>query len=182
LIYDLRQIGYQAEGIDPFIAADVADEYGTRVRKLGINQVINRYDIIIFRHSLEHMPDQVGTLAAARDKLLPGGTLVACIPVIGWAWRQYGVHWSELDAPRHLFLHTPQSLRLAAEKAHLGVERVVYDSNDFQFWASELYRQGKQLNGGGRPGPLKILSMRRRAAELNRQGDGDRAQFYLRPV
>ena len=33
-----------------------------------------------------------------------------------WFWDSYGVDWWELDAPRHLFVHTPASIeRLAAE-------------------------------------------------------------------
>lgn len=182
LIYDLRQLGYRAEGIDAFIGADARDQSGVRVRKIGISEVRDRYELILFRHSLEHMPDQIGTLAAARDRLAPGGTLVVCIPVIGWAWRHYGVCWSQLDAPRHLFLHTVNSFRLAAGKARLRVERIVYDSDDFQFWGSELYRQDKPLHGSRRPGRLEMMRMRRRAAQLNRRRDGDKVQFYLRAV
>ena len=180
LIYDLRQLGYRAEGIDPFIEADAKDKFGVRVRKVDIRQVSDRYDAILFRHSLEHMPHQVETLAAARDRLLPGGKVVVCIPVIGWAWRHYNVHWSQLDAPRHLILHTVDSFKLAAKKANLHVERTVYDSDDFQFWVSELYRQGRPLHGSKPPGRLEMMRMRRRAAVLNRHQDGDKVQFYLR--
>lgn len=179
MIQGLRQIGYQAEGIDPFIQADVKDGFGIRVKKLGIEEVQDRYHMILFHHSLEHIQDQIGSLTAARKRLLPGGTLVVSIPVVGWAWRQYNVQWVQLDAPRHFFLHTVKSFHLAAEKAGLRVDRVVYESDEFQFWGSELYQRDKPLRDSESLGLLKRMRMRRRAAKLNKQHDGDEVQFYL---
>jgi SAM-dependent methyltransferase len=180
LLGDLRELGYRAEGADPFIASQVRDRFGVRVFKKSLDEVTGEYDVVIFRHSLEHMPNQLDVLRSARKKLLPGGTCVVCIPVIGWAWRQYGVHWSQLDAPRHLFLHTVKSFELIATKAGFRIERVVFDSDDFQFWVSDLYQQGKALHGSRRPGALKMWRMRRRAGALNQSKDGDKAQFYMK--
>lgn len=180
LIRDLREIGYQAEGIDPFISAEISDRWGIRVSKKSLPEVTGAYDLVLFRHSLEHMPRQLEVLCSARTRLLPGGTCVVCIPVVGWAWRKYGVHWSQLDAPRHLFLHTVKSFTLVAAKAGFRIERVVYDSDDFQFWVSDLYRQGNPLHGARRPDWTRMMRMRRQAKVLNRAQDGDKAQFYLR--
>jgi SAM-dependent methyltransferase len=180
LIRDLRELGYRAEGIDPFVTTDITDRFGTRVFKRSLDEVAGRYDMILFRHSLEHMPRQLEVLCSARRRLVPGGTCVVCIPVVGWAWRHYGVHWSQLDAPRHFFLHTVKSFTQVAAKAGFRIERVVYDSDDFQFWVSDLYRQGKPLQGARRPDWRRMMRMRRRAKALNRAQDGDKAQFYMR--
>lgn len=179
LLRDLRDLGYRAEGVDPFITADIRDRFGIRVARKSLDEVTGTYDVVLFRHSLEHMPRQLDVLRSARQRLLPGGTCVVCIPVVGWAWRQYGVHWSQLDAPRHLFVHTLKSFTLVAVKAGFRIERVVYDSGDFQFWASDLYQQDKPLQGSVRPGWVKMMQMRRRAKALNQAQDGDMAQFYM---
>jgi SAM-dependent methyltransferase len=179
LLEDLRELGYHAEGVDPFVAADIKDRFGIRVFKKCLDDVTETYDVIIFRHSLEHMPRQLEVLRSARKRLRPGGTCVICIPIVGWAWREYGANWSQLDAPRHLFLHTVESFKVVAEKAGLRLDRVIYDSNDFQFWSSDLYREGKKLQGCIPPGWFKRMQLRRRARALNRARDGDTVQLYL---
>ena len=182
LIGDLRELGYDAVGVDPFVTQDVPDQFGVRVFRKRLDEVTGSYDVVLFRHSLEHMPRQLDTLRAARRRLASGGVCVVCIPVLGWAWRHYGPHWCQLDAPRHFFLHTVQSLGKLAEEAGFKVQQVVYDSDEFQFWGSELYRQNRPLNGCTPPGWMETMQLRRRAGALNRSHDGDKAQFYLTTV
>jgi len=180
LLADLRELGYKAHGIDPFVSADVYDRFGLRVERKTLAEVTESYDVVLFRHSLEHMP--IDTLALARERVKPGGVCVVCIPVVGWAWQNYGTDWSQLDAPRHLFLHSRKSFEMLAAKSGFRVENVIFDSNEFQFWASESYRSDVPLSRAVRPSPAQIRTMRRSAAALNRRGQGDTAQFYLRPV
>ena len=179
LLGDLRELGYRAEGVDPFAAGDIKDQFGTRVFKKSLDEVTGTYDVIIFRHSLEHMPHQLEVLRSARKRLRPRGICVVGIPIVGWAWREYGVNWSQVDAPRHLFLHTVESFKVVAEKAGFQLKSVIYDSNDFQFWSSELYREGKKLQGSVPPSWITRMKMRRRAKALNRAKDGDTVQLYL---
>jgi SAM-dependent methyltransferase len=182
LLQDLRELGYRAEGIDPFIARDIRDRFGVRVWRKTIEELSGSYDVVLFQHSLEHMPRQQAVLRAARGLLTPTGVCVISIPIVGWAWRHYGVNWGQLDAPRHLFLHTRKSMDLVARQAGFRIERVVYDSTEFQFWLSEFYRKGIPLQGCNRPKWITTLRMRMRAARLNHAEDGDQAQFYLRPA
>lgn len=181
LLTDLRQIGYQAVGVDPFVASDIHDHFGVRVRKGTLDQIPESYDVILFRHSLEHMPRQLEALESARSHLTTTGICVVCIPIIGWAWEHYGTNWSQLDAPRHTALHSLRSFELLASKAGFTVERVVFDSDEFQFWVSELYKEDKPLVGSKRPSSFATIRMRIRASALNRSRKGDKAQFYLRP-
>lgn len=180
LLADLRELGYNARGVDPFVSADVYDRFGLRVERKTLAEVSESYDVVLFRHSLEHMP--IGTLALARERVKPGGVCVVCIPVVGWAWQNYGTDWSQLDAPRHLFLHSRRSLEILAAKSGFRVENVVFDSNEFQFWASESYRRDIPLSQATRPSTTETRAMRRSAAALNKRGNGDTAQFYLRTV
>jgi SAM-dependent methyltransferase len=181
LISDLRRIGYQAEGIDPFAGQDTRDGFGIRVRRSRLDEIEETYDVLLFCHSLEHAPDQVETLRLARSRLNPGGVCVVMIPLVGWAWTHYGVHWAQLDAPRHWFLHTEKSLGIAAAAAGFEISETIFDSNEFQFFASELYRSGRPLRGSPCPGLLTRARLRHRARQLNRARQGDSAQFFLRP-
>jgi len=182
LLRDLRELGYKAEGVDPFITHDIVDRFGVRVFKKSLDEVNGRYDIIVFRHSLEHMPRQLDVLRSARRHIVRGGLCVIAIPLVGWAWRQYGVDWVQLDAPRHLFLHTRKSFESLVAKTELRIEAVVYDSSEFQFWASDLYKEGRALRGCTPPSWFDAIQMRKRANGLNRAQDGDQAQFYLRAI
>src|SRR5262249_21373590 len=68
-VRDLRELGYQAEGIDPFVGSDIKDRFGTRVWRKTIDEASGQYDAILFQHSLEHMPRQLSVLRAARGLL-----------------------------------------------------------------------------------------------------------------
>jgi SAM-dependent methyltransferase len=178
LIAELRTLGYTACGVDPFVSENIYDAFGLRVERKTLADVHDRYDVILFRHSLEHMP--IDSLKIGRDCLKSNGVCVVCIPLVGWAWERYGVNWAQLDAPRHLFLHTQESFRLLAEKSGFKVERVVFDSSQFQFWASEAYRRNISLAQASRPNIFGMARLRRRARLLNESERGDSAQFYLR--
>ena len=178
LIGDLRELGYNATGIDPFVPHDIHDPFGLRVQRKTLREVAEQYDVVLFRHSLEHMPLEALRLASSRLK--PNGVCVVCIPLIGWAWQHYRTDWVQLDAPRHLVLHSQKSFDILAIQSGFRVERVVFDSNDFQFWASDSYQKNIPLNEAHPPALPDTLRMRRLAASLNRRGLGDTAQFYLR--
>jgi SAM-dependent methyltransferase len=178
LLSDLRELGYNAQGVDPFVPGDLRDRFGVRVTCSSLNDVSGKYDVILFRHSLEHMP--IHMLRVAAEHLAEGGVCAVCIPLLGWAWKSYKSHWAQLDAPRHFFLHTRKSFAMLAEKSGFQVERVVYDSTEFQFWVSESYQQGIPLNQIAPPTWTQRRRLRRLAASLNSQGQGDMAQFYLR--
>jgi hypothetical protein len=51
----------------------------------------------------------------------------------------FGAYWYDLDAPRHLILFTPASLRAAADTAGLVVEQERHEVVPSNFWASVGY-------------------------------------------
>jgi hypothetical protein len=53
--------------------------------------------------------------------------------------------WVQLDAPRHFFLHSANSLGLLAGKVGMAVTETVYDSDELQFVGSEQYLKGIPL-------------------------------------
>ena len=183
LVRDLGEVGFSSvRGIDPFVRETIRYASGARVDRATIQETSGEYDLIMFHHSLEHIPDQVATLRRAAELLSREGWCLVRIPVASsYAWRHYREHWVQLDAPRHHVLHTNRSLELAAREAGLRVERVVHDSTALQFYGSEAYRRDVPLAAAATLySPAEMRVFERRAAELNARGDGDQACFYLR--
>jgi hypothetical protein len=179
LVADLRELGYNARGVNLFIRKDVEDCYGVRVERKTLAEVKDTFDVILFRHSLEHMP--IDMLRLAREHIKSNGSCVVCIPVVGWAWQHYATDWAELDAPRHRFVHSNKSFSLLAQKSNFKIDKVVFDSTESQFWASDAYQRDIPLIETPQPTRTQRSRMREFAEALNLMGKGDTAQFYLRP-
>jgi 2-polyprenyl-3-methyl-5-hydroxy-6-metoxy-1,4-benzoquinol methylase len=175
-------------GVDPFLDADLRYENGVVVLKAGLNDVDGAFDLMMFHHSFEHVPDPAATLAAARDRLRPGGHVLVRTPVAAESWRRYGPDWVELDAPRHLHVHTEASMRVLAHQSGFDLTAVRYEAWPAELWASEQYRQGIPLTDprshapGGKGQVFGRREMRRfaaRARALRRAGASGRAAFWL---
>lgn len=168
-------------GIDPFLERNLDYGNGLKILKQEIQEVDGKWDLVMFHHSFEHVTDPLACLQAAARRLAPGGTCLLRIPTVSsLAWDRYGVDWVQLDAPRHLYLHSRESLAWLAAAAGLEVVEIEDDSGTFQFWGSEKYRQGLGL-GDGRPWTRRELAaFEKEARELNRQHRGDQAAFFLR--
>src|SRR3546814_14684228 len=92
----------------------------------------------MMHHSFEHMTSPRTELLKAAGLLSSGGRLLLRVPLAGkWAWDTYGINWIQLDPPRHLTLHTEESVARLAAATGFEVQAVVYDSTAFQIWGSE---------------------------------------------
>ena len=178
-------------GVDPFVAGAVTYETGVRVLKAELSDLTRPFDLVLANHSLEHVPDVRAALRDIHRLLKPGHYAVVRIPVVARAWREYGVNWVQLDAPRHLFLYPARTFQSLAEEAGFAVDEVAYDSTAFQFWGSEQYARDIPLADERsffvNPSDSvfkaeELAAFDARAAELNRGGEGDQAVFYLRKV
>ncbi|HEY6924488.1 MAG TPA: class I SAM-dependent methyltransferase [Steroidobacteraceae bacterium] len=185
-LVDLSQAGYRnLLGVDLFLESDLTYESGLRIRKAELGQIEGVFDLIMLHHSLEHMPDPRGAISAASRLLAPGGMILVRVPVTGkWAWRHYGTDWVQLDPPRHLYTFSEKGIAILAAGAGLEVDKVLYDSEAFQFEGSErILRLRAQRGDGALPAStatgMSQAWMKRRARELNRARDGDQACFFL---
>jgi len=92
----------------------------------------------------------------------------------------------QLDAPRHLMIPSPQGFRKASEAAGFRIERTIYDGRGITFVTSEMYQRNIPLTEAesevARLGRAAMRKLNTRAADLNRQGLGDQAAFYLKPI
>ena len=183
----LRNMGFRClAGVDPYINEDIRHE-DIIIKKLYVEEITGQFDLVMFHHSFEHMPDPEATMLAAARLTTPGKLILIRIPVAGThAWRTYGPDWVQLDAPRHFFLHTVKSMEILASRSGLVIERVEYDSSGLQFWGSERYVRDLPLfpdpPDGGSPifSQEELARFEAHAVALNTSGDGDQACFYLR--
>ena len=104
------------------------------------------------------------------------------------AWEKYGTDWVQLDAPRHFFLYSLDSLKILAEKTNFKIKEIIYDSNEAQFWGSQQYLKNIPLlaeNSYGKNPAESIFSQgeiknfKAMARELNSSSRGDQAAVYL---
>jgi SAM-dependent methyltransferase len=191
LLLELRKQGFQKlVGADPFISSTIRYPNGVTVYKRLLEELHGAFDLIMLHHSFEHMPQPQAVLDRIFRLLQPGGTVLVRIPIAdSFAWRRYGTNWVQLDAPRHLFLHTKMSMALLASRSGFTITDVRYDSSAFQFWGSEQYLRGIPLRSprsyAENPGrsmfsQRQIVDFERRARELNEAAEGDQAVFFLR--
>jgi SAM-dependent methyltransferase len=190
LLQILHYFGFRnLTGADAFIETDIFYPNGVKIYKRSLEEFDSFFDLIMLHHSFEHLPNPLEILLEIHQRLRAEKFCLIRIPVVNFAWEKYGTNWVQLDPPRHLFLYTEKSLRLLAEKAGFVVERVTYDSESFQFWASEQYLKDIPLTDsrsyhGDVAASIftseQLIEWEKQTEELNAQDRGDQACFYLR--
>ena len=120
-VQDLRVAGVKgALGVDPFIEADVYDDDQLLVKKGSLEDIAGKFNFIAFHHSFEHIEGQQATFEAAVKLLKPKGKILIRIPTVtSEAYEIYREKWLQLDAPRHIYLHSHQSIALILSLIHI---------------------------------------------------------------
>ncbi len=148
LLKDLHIVGFKKLlGVDPFIVGNEFISPGLTIRKCELKEINPAWDVIILNHVFEHLPEPRATLSAIRSLLTSAGYCLIRIPTVSsYAWRKYRTAWCQLDAPRHLYLYSLESITALATEFDLVPSRVVFDSTDFQFYGSEKIKRGIPLS------------------------------------
>jgi 2-polyprenyl-3-methyl-5-hydroxy-6-metoxy-1,4-benzoquinol methylase len=193
LLLNLRNKGFKdITGSDIFIKNDLIYDDNLRILKKELNEIEGKFDFIMLNHSLEHMPDHNDVLKQLYRLIKPSKMVMIRIPIkTDYIWNRYGINWASIDAPRHFYLHTLKSMEIIAQKNNFRIEKVIFDSEIFQFYASEQYIKDihllsensyyfKNKNTIFRKSELR--KFRKMTLELNRTGRGDGACFYLKPL
>lgn len=116
--------GWRADGLEPAASAVAAARHQGVDARTGTLDVapadLCGYDLVVFNHSLEHVPDPVAALQEARSRLRPGGAVVVAVPDwSSWQRRAFASRWFHLDLPRHLQHFSPRSLISTMSRAGL---------------------------------------------------------------
>ncbi len=149
LLVALREAGAQVTGVEPNAAAvkTAVEQHGLTVHTGMLDDVSlspASFDLILMKYALEHVHSPTDTLRQISTLLKPGGRGVFWIPnAASIEAKLFGKYWRGLDAPRHLFVFTPDTIRRFVEKAGMEVTRIEYSPvpNDWVgslgFWLAE---------------------------------------------
>jgi 2-polyprenyl-3-methyl-5-hydroxy-6-metoxy-1,4-benzoquinol methylase len=187
LLDQLAGLGFtKLMGADPFIASDVRTRRGVEIKKLRLSEVADKFDVIMFHHSFEHVPWPEQELRAARNRLDVGGRCIIRTPTpTSEAWAVYRTDWVQLDAPRHLALISRSGMEILAENCGFVLSSTIDDSTYFGLIGSEAYRRDIPLvdaEWNSLFSPAQVVAYRARAQTLNAEHRGDQAAFLLQAV
>lgn len=139
-------------GIEPDPNAASAARAGglTHVLETGLpdSDFGHSFDRIIFWHSLEHLHRIGENLDKARELLDADGQLIIALPNLDSDdARRYGRNWIALDAPRHLYHFTPETLEALLKKHGFSVIEIGKWLPDtvYNVWYSE--KLDHEVNG-----------------------------------
>lgn len=184
LLNDLKNLGFDnLSGIDLYIDDDIKYDKGLTVLKKSIFDIDGQFDLIMFHHCFEHISNPSETLESVSKLLNKDGLCLIRIPTVSsYAWKFYKNNWVQLDAPRHFFLFSIESIKLLAEKTGFEIVDISYDSTEFQFLGSEWYLKNLPLINFSKSifAHNKIKKFKKKAKELNEQKQGDQIAIYLK--
>jgi SAM-dependent methyltransferase len=176
-----KRAGYEVAAIemDERSCRYIADRLGVHAinsdRPVEVLPTLGPARVVALWHVLEHLPNPAEVLAAAAERLEPGGILAIGVPnPLSLQFRLLRSRWAHLDAPRHLVLIPAPALIERAQT--LGLSCVELTTSDpfgrhcnLHGWSYALTRRP----GVGGPAPFNTLrgyALRRVASPLERRG------------
>lgn len=161
-----RGFGWDVHGVelDKEAARYAREELGMDVRTGVLSDQeyeAASFDVVRMSHVIEHVPNPMAELRRIREILKDDGRFVIMIPNIGSALAErFGDCWFALDAPRHLFSFSRQTITMLFEKAGFKVVRITQD------WNACTLRQSLRYVGKERGGLLSKLAGFKRLMRL----------------
>lgn len=184
LLYELFASGYSdLHGFDPYLEKDVEISPNLKLWKKPFEETDLQFDLIMLHHSFEHMPDPKSILKTCFDKLKSGGKLLIRTPVSdAHIWKEERENWVQLDAPRHLVIPSISGFKNVSEAIGFVLNDIEFDSSEFQFWGTELYKKGLSLDPrlvAKNFTKTEMTFFKKKALLYNQKGFGDQVCFYL---
>lgn len=143
-----------------------------------------KFDYIIFEHSFEHICDEYTVFARAKRLLKAGGTIVIKIPQLSkYYWKRFGINQTVLDPPRHIYIHTYDSMNILVKKNNMRIVDYSTETEPVEYIAAYSARKGKTEDITHIP-ILKLLfcgiSTYQKRHKLDKINDGAYATFVIR--
>lgn len=183
LLYELYAGGFKhLTGYDPFLEKSMEVEHGFNLLKSELKDSNEKFDLIMYHHAFEHLVNPEEELRICYQRLKENGKVLIRIPVTdSEVWKTDREYWVQLDAPRHLTIPSVKGISSLSQKLGFKVDSVEFDSSEFQFWGTELYKRGQKLrsNGSDEFSQAEIEEWKKKALHYNREGKGDQICLFL---
>ncbi len=173
-------------GCDPFIESDIDYGDSVHIRKCDISKMEGEYDVIRLADSFEHMDNPLEVMYHIKRLLKADGQAIIEMPIFpNVAFDTFGVHWWQLDPPRHLIVHSKKSMELLCDEVGFEIKSIQYNSNIGMFITSYLYELGIPLIAHSKELMEKMYTERdmqyfvETAEKMNEKGYGDHAVFFI---
>jgi 2-polyprenyl-3-methyl-5-hydroxy-6-metoxy-1,4-benzoquinol methylase len=188
LLFYLNNVGFRnLEGADPFIENNIKYE-NLLIKKSKIEDLTNKYDLIISSHQLEHVIDPVSEIKSFINRLNENGLILIRTPVSdNKVYDKYKENWFQLDAPRHLNIFSRSSLIYLIESSNLEIIDIINDSNFDCNYLSDLYSKGISLHTAMNDEHLKptkklnnYRELKKEVDEMNHANEADQVSIIVR--
>lgn len=178
-------------GLEPYIDKDITYERdGGRIiiYKGSLDNesfsLDKKFDYVIFEHSFEHICDEHIVLRRAKELLKPGGTMVIKIPQYSeYYWKKFGINQIVFDPPRHIYIHTYESMNVMAKKYDMEIVDHTTETEPTEYIVARNIKKNKPAGIKGIP-IMQLLFCGiftyYRRSRLNKAKDGAYATFVLK--
>jgi SAM-dependent methyltransferase len=175
-------------GLDPYIERDIYYANGAKIYKDTLENFSTKFRQLKFdlikSDSFEHMSEPILQLKFASSLLSENGWIVIVLPVADSnEWKEYRENWHHLDAPRHFYLHTQNSIEVLCSQLNLKLDFVKSYGSYKSILASELYRKDVpfiEQNEVSCFDQIKIEEFKELSRVSNSNGKGALSAFYIR--
>lgn len=152
--------GWEVTGVEvnDYAARIARETYGLDVRTGTLEQAAfptSQFDVVTMWDVLEHLHEPLASVREIHRILKPDGLLLARVPNLASRdARLFGRFWAGLDAPRHLFVFSPATLRRLLEAG--SFRPLAWDSGigayttfllSLRFWAAAQERPSRLRDG-----------------------------------
>jgi 2-polyprenyl-3-methyl-5-hydroxy-6-metoxy-1,4-benzoquinol methylase len=188
LLKEFMKLGFSnLVGIDPYLPKENLKHDKILFLKKDFIDLDQNFDIIMFHHSFEHMQNPKEVFKKIHKTLNSNGFCIIRIPIVNsYAWHKYQENWVQIDAPRHIFLHSLESINYLCAIASLKVEKIIFDSYNFQFLGSERYMMNIPLSNPLLDSDIfskaEIKYYQQKAERLNKVNAGDSCAFIIKKI
>ena len=113
--------GWELVGVEinSQVAQIAREQHGLNVLAGTLEQAAfpdNYFDVVTLWDVVEHLHDPAASLREIHRILKPDGLLLFRVPnASGWDARAFGRYWAGLDAPRHLYVFSPHTVKALLE-------------------------------------------------------------------
>lgn len=140
------QLGiYQNYGLNTFGLEPYGKEPTKKEKKLGISRETvdkaeyprEKFDYIILREVLEHLPNPQKVLRKCHHWLKSSGKLIITVPNTDGLWRKiFKENWYGYDVPRHIYDFNPKNLSILLKKTGFKIDKIRSFDLPYMFYGS----------------------------------------------